>query len=436
MRPSILLFAFSLLLLATAVISVVIPGLATYWWYPAPLAGALAVADALTLPVLKRPRLRRTIAPLLTVGKTARVELTLEPPLPRRRLNLFDGIPSGFHSDNLPIRVRPTAQQVEKGIKLTYNVVCDRRGLFEFTPAWVERSSPLGFWVRRYRIGARQEVRVFPDLRALAGMSFHLGGSPAASKGAHNLRRRGLGLEFHQLREYRQGDMMRTVDQKATSRFHKLIVREMQEEEDQTVLFLLDTGYRMAEREEGISHFDHAFEAMLSLAYVALRQGDRVGVRTWGPDERWIPPRRSLSAFPQIVHRLYDVEAHPESSSPAIVLSELIPRLTRRTLIFLLTNFREEDGEGITPLIPILRTRHLFCTVWIREAVAEELAARIPSSHDEALETAMARSFLIERERCRVGWEAQGVLTIDTTAKSLTPRLLQRYWEIKTKGLL
>jgi len=436
MRPSPVLFGFSLLLLVMAVLSVLVPETRPFWWLPAPIGGALALADALTVPGLKRPRLDRKIAPLLTVGKEAEVELTFEAPVPNRRLRLFDGIPSGFRSAGLPITARPTKDQVENGLKLTYNVVSDRRGLFEFTPAWVERPSPLGFWVRRYRLGPRQEVRVFPDLHRLAGSGFHFGGSPAPSQVARNLRRRGLGLEFHQLREYRQGDMMRTVDQKATSRFHKLIVREMQEEEDQTILFFLDTGYRMTEQEDGISHFDHAFEAMLSLAYVALRQGDRVGVRTWGPDERWIPPMRSVSAFPKLVHRLYDVEARPEASSPASVLSELLPRMTRRTLIFLLTNFREEDGEGIAPLIPILRSRHLFCTVWIREAVAEALASRIPRSHDEALETAMARSFLNERRRCRVSWESQGVLTIDTTAKSLRPLLLQRYWDIKTKGLL
>lgn len=436
MRPSRVLLGFALLLIASSVVALFLPAWRGLWWLPAPVGGALAVAD-INLLALRRPlHLRRSVAPLLIVGVKARVELVLEPPLPScRRIAIFDGIPTPFSSEDLPLRVRPTPAERAEGFRISYEVVATRRGRFEFVPAWVELSSPLGLWFRRTRLGGRQEVRVFPDFSRLTG-TFHFGGAPGPAQSGRHLRRRGLGLEFHQLREYRQGDMMRTVDQKATSRFHKLIVREMQEEEDQTVLFLLDTGYRMVEREDGVSHFDHAFEAMLSLAYVALRQGDRVGVRTWGPDERWIPPRRSLSAFPQIVHRLYDVEAHPEASSPAIVLGKVLPRLSRRTLIILLTNFREEDGEGITHLIPILRGRHLFCTVWIRETVAEELVARIPRDHDEALETAMARFFLHERERCRRSWESQGVYTIDTTARELRPKLLQSYWDIKTRALL
>jgi len=332
--------------------------------------------------------------------------------------------------------VKLTKRRRSTGILLSYDAVSNRRGRFEFVPAWVECPSPFGLWIRRRRVGGRQEVCVFPDYRRLFGAGFHVGGAPGPSQSGRHLRKRGLGLEFHQLREYRQGDMIRTVDQKASSRFHKLIVREMREEEDQTVLFLLDTGYRMIEREGGVSHFDHAFEAMLSLAYVALHQGDRVGVRTWGPDERWIPPRRSLSSFPHLVQRLYDVEAHPEASSPAVVLADILPRLNRRTLIVLLTNFREEDGEGIAHLIPILRARHLFCTVWIRETVAEQLVSRTPQSHDEALETSMARLFLAERDRCRRSWESQGVYTIDTIARELRPRLIQRYWDIKTRALL
>jgi uncharacterized protein (DUF58 family) len=156
------------------------------------------------------------------------------------------------------------------------------------------------------------------------------------------------------------------------------------------VLFLLDTGYRMMASEGGKSHFDRAFEAMLSLAWVALKQGDRVGVRTWGPDERWIPPRRGKSGFPHLVQGLYDVYPSPEASSPATILSQVLPRLARRTLIILLTNFREEDNEDMRRFIPILRSRHLLCTVWMREGVVDELSTRIATTHSNALETMMA----------------------------------------------
>ena len=91
-------------------------------------------------------------------------------------------------------------------------------------------------------------------------------------------RRRGEGLEFHQLREYREGDSQRQIDWKATSRSGQLISREYQDERDQQIMLLIDCGRRMRAQDDELSHFDHVLNAALLLAYVGLRQGDAVGL--------------------------------------------------------------------------------------------------------------------------------------------------------------
>ena len=96
--------------------------------------------------------------------------------------------------------------------------------------------------------------------------------------GAHLRRRRGEGTEFQQLREYRLGDSLRQIDWKATQRARKLISRDYQDERNQQVMLLVDTGRRMLARDDGLSHFDHVLNAALLVAYIALRQGDVVGL--------------------------------------------------------------------------------------------------------------------------------------------------------------
>ena len=212
----------------------------------------------------------------------------------------------------------------------------------------------------------------------------------------------------------------------------------MRDEEDQTVVFLLDTGYRMTAVEGRASHFDRAFESMLALARVALRQGDRVGVLAWGPVQRWVPPRRGRDAFPAIRNALYDIQAQPSASSPILAIQDVLPRLTRRSLIILLTNFREEDDEDMVFSNPRRREGAgiLSSTVWMREIDVAAAAARLPSSVDEALETAMAMDYLDQRAKCRRRWESSGVLTLDATPDQLCPSSIQRYWDIKKRASL
>jgi uncharacterized protein (DUF58 family) len=261
-------------------------------------------------------------------------------------------------------------------------------------------------------------------------------GEKGASFSYRKARRRGHGLEFEQLREYRRGDPPRLIDGPASSRLRRPIVREMRDEEDQTLVFLLDTGYRMTASEGGKSHFDRAFESMLALAETALRQGDRVGVLAWGATERWIPPRRGIASLPSLVNALFDLQARPVASDPATALRDVLPRLRHRSLVVLLTNFREEDGEEMDRAFRAVQGRHILLTVWMREEAVGRAVARRPADLDEALETAIALDYVRERSACRMRWEAGGVLTIDTTPERLCPSLIQRYWDIKKSGAL
>ena len=440
MRPTRLAFCIAAILLITSVLRIFFTDLESFWFIPALLIALPALIDALVLLLRPAPRMERSTPQLMTAGKPASVSLKFEPGFAAGLFRdalcvVYDGIPGSFVSHTQPARFRLDRDRRKSGFVLEYGTTPQNRGIFTIVPAWVEVSSLLGFWWRRHRLGKAEQIHVYPDYRNLTG-TIHLAGVAGNSAAMSHLRRRGLGMEFHQLREYQQGDMMRTVDPKASSRFGKLIVREMQEEEDQTVLFLLDTGYRMTASEGGKSHFDQAFEAMLSLAWVALKQGDRVGVRTWGPHERWLPPRRGISSFPHLIRGLFDLHPSPEASSPATILSQVLPGLNRRTLIILLTNYREEDNEDMQRFIPILQSRHILCTVWLREGIVEELTQRPAGSLTDAVETMMARRYVEERRRCRSKWEDAGIMTIDTVPDQLSARLIRQYWEIKTRGLL
>jgi uncharacterized protein (DUF58 family) len=265
--------------------------------------------------------------------------------------------------------------------------------------------------------------------------------------GVKRIRRRGEGLEFMSLRDYQEGDSIRALDWRASSRRRqldgrtKLIVREYQEEQDQQVLFLLDTGYRLHRLEEerastGRMQFDSALEAVLLLSWVSLKHGDSVAVGTFGRGRRWLSPRKGISSFPALMNGLYELASAPVPSSPFSGLEYALTRLKRRTFIILISNFREEDGESLSWILRRIEKRHLLLLVSLREKESETLASRTPENLDETLETAAAFSYLASRRALYTAWEHSGLLTLEAPAQGLSSALINRYLQVKKSGRL
>ena len=93
-----------------------------------------------------------------------------------------------------------------------------------------------------------------------------------------SLRVRGGDTEFERLRPYQRGDEIRHVDWRATARKDDVVVRQFQAESNQNVVFLLDTGRGMRGEFDNLSFLDHALNAALLTANVALRGGDKAGL--------------------------------------------------------------------------------------------------------------------------------------------------------------
>src|SRR6185295_11860664 len=210
----------------------------------------------------------------------------------RQRLELHDHHPPTFEADGLP---RSVDLAPLEWTEIVYQARPVARGEARFGAAELRVFTPLGLWQVTRQIDLESAVRVYPNFRALAKYTLLATDNRLSQIGVLQVRRRGEGMEFHQLREYRQGDAQRAIDWKATARTARLISREYEEEKDQRVLLVVDCGRRMASKDGELSHFDHTLNAALLLAHVALRQGDAVGMLTMGGVNRYCEPRKSIA---------------------------------------------------------------------------------------------------------------------------------------------
>ena len=406
----------------------------------------IIVSDGLVLFFLgDRLEVKREIPSSLAQGEsvTARVEIRRcgKGFLPFRIL-LWDLHPLSMDTNAFPAlldrKLLAGLLRSGEGLFFEYKLMPLERGRWFFRGAELLLSSPCRFWRLKVFHPCESAGRTYPDfkkIKAAAGTDLR---GLLERTGVKNIRRRGQGMEFNSLRDYQDGDSIRAVDWRATSRRRKVIIREYQDEQDQQILFLLDSGYRLnrMDNSSGRIQFDSALEAVLLLSWVGLKHGDSVAVGSFGPSERWIGPRKGVSFFPVLMNGLYDLSSTPFPSSPFSALEDALTRLRRRTFIILISNFREEDGESLSWILRRVEKRHLLLLVSLRETESEFLAARMPAGGEEALETAAAFSYLVSRRDLYHKWEHEGLLTMESTAAGLSSALINRYLQVKRMGKL
>jgi uncharacterized protein (DUF58 family) len=415
-------------------IGVSIWGFREAWLVMAAGLAAAALGDAFGVMQLPTPPATRRVPGSLAVGVHTEVMIRVANDGARAlRFALHDHHPASFEAEGLPRTLSLAAGQ---WTELRYQVRPVARGEARFLRTELRILSPLGLWQAKRWSGEEQAVRVYPNFRALAKYTLLATDNRLSQIGVLQVRRRGEGTEFHQLREYRQGDPQRAIDWKATSRTARLIAREYEEEKDQRVLLVIDCGRRMASKDDDLSHFDHTLNAALLLAHVALRQGDAVGMLTMGGVNRYLEPRKSIGAVQSMLNRVYDLEptlAVPDYDQAA---RDVMRHQRRRALVILLTNLRDEDDDTLLPALRLLRTRHLVVLASLREAIiSRALSARV-DSFDRAVTHAAAAEYLAMRERVfrRIG--AAGVMALDVEPDRLPIMLVNRYLELKREGRL
>lgn len=141
---------------------------------------------------------------------------------------------------------------------------------------------PLGLFDTALYFPNPLSIKVLPRAAARTRRRPHLRrGGAAAPAGRTQVRHRGGGTELHELREFHPGDSFRSIAWKASARRGRLLVKEVEQEIQQTRWVLLDVSGTMRGGRLGERKLDHAIEAAATAAASALDAGDRVGLITF-----------------------------------------------------------------------------------------------------------------------------------------------------------
>jgi len=387
-------------------------------------------------------RLERRLPAAFAIGVSTELRLQLVNPGPRSwQLQVFDDLDPVFDFEGLPRQMQIGAQSSSA---LSFRVTARQRGLVRLGQTQLLWRSRAGLFELREFLGEAQTLRVYPNFAALARYAWLSGDRRLAQIGIKTYVQRGQGTDFRQLAEYRRGDPLRHLDVKASLRHRKPVVREYQDERDQCVMFLLDCGRRMRADEQSAgrgenSHFDDALDALMLLSYVALHEGDEVGAMTFGCAEdarRDFAPRKGLATLSALMNKMHDLQPGSHHSDYLAAAEALAKRLRRRSLVIVLTNFRDEDSPELQPALRLLRRRHLVLLASLRETALSRITAQPLNDADDALPVASAHLLSQARHDAFARVVDHDKLSVDVEPRDLAASLVNRYHQVKRAGLL
>ncbi len=434
MSPTHRLPALACAWLLLGAVAVLWPPFLTVWKWSGGVAAVVALADALVLWRIRPLEVGRKLPGRFAAGEPGEVCLLLANEGGRAAVvEVFDGIPQRSVSDELPWRGEIPAG---REIRVFHRVTITERGEAAFGRVQLRRVSRWGMWHRKTEHLDAEVVKVYPNYEPVVRFALLAMQHRESPMGIVRRPRAGSSRDFHQLRDYRDGDPFTQIDWKASSRRQMLISRDYQEQRDQSVVFLLDTGRRMRAMDGEMAQFDHVLNAVLLVAHVALRQGDSVAVKSFGGSDRWLPPMKGSHAMPVLLNHLYDYQTTAAPSDFAGAVEKLMARQRRRSLVVVLTNLRGEDGKELLPAMQVLNTRHLVLLASMREGVVRDAFEQPVDSFSGALRFLAADRYVQERREILAGLGASGILTLDSTAKEFPVALANRYFDIKAAGRL
>ncbi|MGI5232982.1 DUF58 domain-containing protein [Actinoallomurus sp. CA-142502] len=422
-----------LLALLGAAVMVIVPS----WWTLLAvnaLIVALVAADLALAGNVRALGLHRSGDTNVRLGEEASVSLIVENPGTRRlRAEVRDAWPpsAGATPRSATLSVPPGERR-----RVDMRLVPTRRGDRRAVSVTIRSYGPLRLAARQLSRRAPWTVRVlpaFPSRRHLPAKLSRL----RELTGQHVALIRGQGTEFDSLREYVDGDDVRSIDWRATARRSDVVVRTWRPERDRRIYLVLDTGRTAAGRVGDIPRLDCSMDAALLLGALASRAGDRVDLLAYDRQVRArVEGSTRTNLLPAMVRAMAPLEPELIEADAAGMVSTLLARVRQRCLVVLLTDLNAAAmEEGLLPLLPQLTAKHLVMVAAVSDPRVTEMAtARGDAS--AVYDAAAAERARADRSRVTAELRKYGVEVVDAPPEDIAPALADAYLSLKAAGRL
>lgn len=350
-------------------------------------------------------------------------------------LRVIDEIPHQFQRRDISfyLDISPGENKIIK-----YNLRPVKRGEYTFGAVNVFVSSPIAFISRRFRLSADKVVPVYPSYIQMRKYELLAISNRLTETGIKKIRRIGHNLEFELIKEYVTGDDFRTINWRATARKNELMVNHFQDERSQQVYSLIDKGRVMQMPFEGMSLLDYAINATLVISNIAIKKSDKAGLLTFQDKIGvLVPANRTSNQMGKILEVLYNQKTAYRETNFSVVHNFIRRKITQRSLLLLYTNFESMYAlQRQLPYLQALSKLHLLVVIFFENTEIKKLIEAPADNLREVYHKAIAEKFTYEKKLIVKELKKFGIQAVLTTPQNLTVDTINKYLELKARGLI
>ncbi|GAB3640437.1 DUF58 domain-containing protein [Spirosoma arcticum] len=358
---------------------------------------------------------------------------------------VIDEIPFQFQRRDVLFHARLGPRQTQA---IRYELRPTRRGEYSFGAVNVFVLSPLGLLKRRYQFEQDRLVAVYPSFLQMRQYELLAATNRLNEVGVKRIRRLGHSMEFEQVRPYTTGDDVRTINWKATARRSgataadprgaSLQINAYQDERSQPVYCLIDKGRVMQSPFEGLTLLDYAINASLVLSNIALLKQDRAGILTFSDHiGQILPAERRSGHLLKILELLYRQKTRFGETDYESLYASVRTHIRQRSLLLLFTNF--ETMSALQRQLPYLRRLakdHLLLIIFFENTELRSLLDQPAIDTEQVYLKTIGEKFAFEKKQIVKELTQYGIQTILTAPQDLTASTVNKYLELKARGMI
>ena len=351
------------------------------------------------------------------------------------KTKIIDEIPFQFQKRDFLIERKLNA---DRNLTFEYILEPKERGEYSFGNLNIFADSPLGFVSRRYTFQKEAMLPSYPSFIHLRKYELMALQNEFLMGGVKKIRKLGHTMEFEQIKEYVPGDDVRTINWKATSKRNQVMVNQFQDEKSQRIYMLIDKGRTMQMPFNGLSLLDYSINATMALSHIILKKNDRAGMMTFAKKtENKVAADNKSGQLKKISEALYNVQTNFQESDFSRLYQDLKFSVGQRSLILLFSNF--ETLDALNRQMKYLRgiaRNHLLVIIFFKNAELQQLINKNPENMQEIYDEILAEKFEYEKRLIIQELKKYGIYTVYTLPENLNIEVINKYLEIKARGIL
>ena len=320
--------------------------------------------------------------------------------------------------------------------KFDFTVKLTERGAYKFgiTNIFI---SFFGLVERRIKQRDILEIACYPSYLQLKQFQLYSTAQHQNQFGMKKIRKIGTNTEFENIKNYTIGDEYRLINWKATAKANRLMVNQYQEEKSQPVYSIIDLGRTMRMPFDGLKLLDYAINSSLVVANISIQKNEKAGLITFNKSiQDHIVADRKNHQMQLILEKLYNVQTNFLESDFGKLYSYTKRKLTQRSLLFVYTNFETIDGlERQLPYLKLMKKSHVVVLILFKNSELKKLTNQKAKTTTDIYDQTIAEKFNYDKELIINRLHQFGIMTIYCEPKELYINLINKYLEIKARGI-